>query len=256
MNSFTITSEIKGTEKYLTIQCEQEKLVNDYLVKMLEYNSILGIFPLKSQKMNGKTILNYPVGNRYLIRDLIISNQIGVKETKILYKRLVDSMESMAEYFLNANQCIYEVEYLYVDAMLNPYLLYVPIEGDRMQEMSKIWKNFFQDLLALISDGKQDAYYDKLMRFLIRTNDNLKEFKNFLAEEDSVSNVEILSVQEQMQQEKPAENIPVIESPLKKEHDIQKEKISSAQNILIPGKVMVSTFWWFRIFSIRLFIMK
>lgn len=198
MNNYTITSEIRGTEQFLVIRQEQEQYLNDYLLKMLEYNSIPGILPLKSQNMNGSTVLFYQVGDRYKLTELIKQGRIGSNEAKLIYTRLIDAVVGMGEYFLNADQCVYDVEYLYVDSTLNPGMLYLPFEDVRNSEVNKAWKDFFLSLLSYLADGKQDPFYDKIMRYLIQPNFNLNEFRGFVAESANNSAPQIESMQEQL----------------------------------------------------------
>ncbi len=198
MKTYEITSEVRGTEQFLVVHQEQEECLNDYLAKMLEYNSIPGILPLKSRSMNGRVLLNFQVGDRYRLLDLIRQDRITSAQAGLIYRRLTDAIAGMGEYFLNADQCLYDLEYLYVDFTLNPYLVYLPYENVHSREINKIWREFFLDLLSYFSDGKQDPFYDKLMRYLIQPNFNLKEFQAMLTQPQESSNQALMSVQEQM----------------------------------------------------------
>lgn len=183
-----ITAEVKGTEQFLVIRHEPEEDINQYLLKMLEYNSIAGILPLKNQYIDGKTVLNFQVGDRYRLTELARQNKLGVREARLLFVRLVDAFLEMKEYFLNADQCVCDLEYLYVDATLNPYLPYLPFESVRSQDINRVWRDFFQSLLSLFSGGERNDFYDRLMRYLIQPCFHLREFRACLTEgEESVA---------------------------------------------------------------------
>ena len=183
-----ITAEVKGTEQFLVIRHEPEEDINQYLLKMLEYNSVAGILPLKNQYIDGKTVLNFQVGDRYRLTELARQNKLGVREARLLFVRLVDAFLEMKEYFLNADQCVCDLEYLYVDATLNPYLPYLPFESVRSQDINRVWRDFFQSLLSLFSGGERNDFYDRLMRYLIQPCFHLREFRACLAEgEESVA---------------------------------------------------------------------
>ena len=181
---YKITTKIQGTEEYLVIQPERGAEINTYHLKMIERNSIFGIFPINSQQMNGMISLNYPIGNRFPLLNLIKQKTIGSKEVKIIYSRLVEAIVGMGEYFLNASQCVYDVNYLYVDTTLNPYFIYVPVEGQGVTGLNRVWKDFFLELLSYASNGQRDEFYDQLMRFLIQPNFTLQAFKEFLKEQE------------------------------------------------------------------------
>lgn len=234
MKAYEITFEVRGTEQFLVVRQEQEEYLNEYLAKMLEYNSIAGILPLKSQNMNGRTVLNYQLGSRFRLIDLIKQNKIGSAEARLIYDRLAGAIAGMGEYFLNADQCVYELDYLYVDATLNPYLVYLPFENVRNHEISRVWREFFLNLLSYFSDGKQDPFYDKLMRYLIQPQFSLKEFRTFLAEPASGETSQLMSVQDQMAY---SGSGAAAESLRAQKEDIPqpKEPIQPAPNVAIPG---------------------
>lgn len=242
MNTYAITMEVRGTETFLVLRQEQEEALNEYLVKMLEYNSIAGILPLKSQYMNGKTVLNYRIENRCRLLDLISQNRLTCKEAKVIYSRLADAMKGMSEYFLNADQCIYDVEYLYVDATLNPYLPYIPFAKSENQDINKIRRDFFLSLLSYFSNGKQETFYDKLMRYLIQPNFSLNEFREILQDDVQDSEPQIVSVKEQMLQ-----NTARISAMSEREKEQEEEAAKTvngngaAGGILIPGKATGSS---------------
>ena len=198
MKTYEIKQEVRGTEQFLVVKQEQEENLNEYLVKMLEYNSIAGILPLKSQNMNGHTVLNYQLSNKYKFIDLIDQNRIGSKEARLVYDRITDAIVGMGEYFLNADQCAYDLEYLYVDSTLNPYMVYLPYENVRNQEINRVWRDFFLSLLSYLSDGKQDPFYDALMRYLIQPGFKLKDFRSFLKVPSNGGSIQLVSVQDQM----------------------------------------------------------
>lgn len=197
MNSYEITTEMRGTEKVLLIKHNSEEYLNDYLVKMIEYNSIKGILPLKTQNLNGSTILNYKIGNKFKLIDLIEQNNIGPNEVRLIYLRLTEAIIGMEEYFLKAEQCIYNLEYLYVDNTLNPYLIYLPLENIKNQDLAKVWKEFFLSLLSYFANGKEDIFYDKLMRYLIQPNFDIKKFNDFLLQINQKEESKVISLEEQ-----------------------------------------------------------
>lgn len=199
MQTYEITSEMKGTGQFLVVRHENEEYLNDYLLKILENNSIMGILPVKSQAMNGKTILNYPIGDKFNLFHLVKQNRIGTNEARILYIRMTETINEMGEYFLNSDQCVYDLNYLYVDSTWNPYFLYLPFENIRNQEIYKVWKDFFLNLLSWLSDGKQEEFYDKLMRYLIQPNFKMEEFYDFLKEKQQETETRISPVVEQFQ---------------------------------------------------------
>lgn len=237
MKTYEITSEVRGTEQFLVVRQEQEKNLNEYLVKMLEYNSIAGILPLKSQNMNGRTMLNYQLGNRFKLIDLIRQDRIGSGEARLIYDRLTSAIAGMGEYFLNADQCVYELDYLYVDATLNPYMLYLPFEDVRNHEINRVWREFFLNLLSYFSDGKQDPFYDRLMRYLIQPNFNLRDFRGVLMESAGEEAPQLVSVQEQMNYTAPVDK-PV--APVQASAPVAaavKESVSAAPGgVAIPGR--------------------
>ena len=233
MDTYEIVSEVRGMESFLVVYHKNEAYLNEYLLKMIEYNSILGVLPVKSQNRNGTTILNYPLGNKFKLLSLIQQNEIDKEGAKIVYTRLIDAIMKMGEYFLNADQFLYQLEYLYVDKTLNPYLVYLPFENIRNQGMERVWREFFLNLLSYFAEGKQDAFYDKLMRYLIQPRFFLKEFQEFLTEPASEGSSPIFSVKDQLNQTR------------KKEETIQQEIPSNTGKTLgglsrlpfsIPGK--------------------
>ncbi len=181
---YEIARETRGAEQFLVVRQGAEEDINRYLLKMLEYNTIAGILPLKSRTIDGKTVLNFQVGERYRVMELARQKKIGSREAKLIYVRLVSAFLDMKEYFLNADQCVYDLEYLYVDATMNPFLPYLPFGCMRNPEMDKVWREFFQKILSLLSIGEPDPFYDRLMRYLIQADFNLRDFQRCLEDQE------------------------------------------------------------------------
>lgn len=179
----------------------QEEYLNDYLMKMVEHNAIPGLLPLRCNNMNGRTALYYQVGNRYKVKELVRNGSVGSREAKILYAKLVDVLSGMGEYFLNVDQCVYDVEYLYVDTTLNPFFIYLPFENYRNSGINGVWRDFFSELLSCLMDVKQDPFYDMLMRYLIRPNFSLNEFGKYVSDQKAENVSLVVSAQEQLVQQ-------------------------------------------------------
>lgn len=198
MKQYSIISEVRGAEQFLVVNQMQEEYLNDYLMKMVEHNTIAGLLPLRCNNMNGRTALYYQVGNRYKVKELVKNGSVGSREAKILYAKLVDVLSGMGEYFLNVDQCVYDVEYLYVDTTLNPYFIYLPFENYRNPGISSVWRDFFSELLSCLMDVRQEPFYDTLMRYLIRPNFSLSEFGKFVSDQKTEDVSIVVSAQEQL----------------------------------------------------------
>ena len=201
MEYYSIVSEVRGAEQFLVVNQMQEEYLNDYLMKMVEHNTIPGLLPLRCNNMNGRTALYYHLGNRYNLKELVRNGSVGSREAKILYAKLVDVLSGMGEYFLNVDQCVYDVEYLYVDTTLNPFFIYLPFENYRNSGMNGVWRDFFSELLSCLMDVKPDPFYDMLMRYLIRPNFSLNEFGKYVSDQKAENVSLVVSAQEQLVQQ-------------------------------------------------------
>ncbi len=251
MKTYKITKKVIGIKEYLVVELEQGTTINEYHFRMIEKNVIFGIFPIKKEEKYGVTTLNYPIEQRFLLLNLLKQKTIGSKEVKIIYKKLIEAIMGMGEYFLNANQCIYDINYLYVDTTLNPYFIYIPVEEYGVTEVNRVWRDFFLELLSYASEGQQDDFYNEWMRFLIQPNFTLLSFHEFLQEKEehiswSIQQAEkeipveySKEVQEQTEQ-KVSKSFFVPSSLKKEKKDVveepQKQILNSGKNnILIPG---------------------
>lgn len=203
MKDYSIVLETRGAEQFLVVRDIGEGCLNDYLLKMLQQNAIAGLLPLKSQNMDGRRALYYQVGNLYQLKDLIRGGSIGSREAKVIYAKLVEALGGMGEYFLDVGQCVYAVEYLYVDATLNPFLPYLPLEDYRLRGIQGAWRDFFSEMLSCFMDGRQDPFYDTLMRYLVRPHFNLEEFGRFVSDQKTGNGPVVVSVQEQLGRQEP-----------------------------------------------------
>ena len=75
--------------------------------------------------------------------------------------------------------------------------------------MERVWREFFLNLLSYFAEGKQDVFYDKLMRYLIQPKFNIKEFRGFLTEPAMEGSCRISSVKEQLNQTANKEEKPL-----------------------------------------------
>lgn len=198
MKEYEIISEVRGAEQFLVVRQTEDEKLNDYLIKMMEHNVIAGLLPLRCRNMNGRTALYFQVGNLYRVKELIRNGAVGSREARALYAKLAEAIGGMGEYFLNVDQCVYEMEYFYVDAALNPFFLYLPFEQYRRPEINSVWRDFFAELLTELTEDGADPFYDTLMRYLIRPDFSMEEFKKIVSDVRPGDVSLVISAQEQL----------------------------------------------------------
>lgn len=183
MEKYSIHVESRGMDRFLAVRQSQDMILNDYQLKMLELNSIPGLLPLRSRTVDGNTELYYELKNRWRLVDLIQKGHIDSKKTRILCKKLVDSFIGMKEYSLNVNRCIYNIEYLYVDEPVNPFLPYLPFEGIGELEINGVWNQFFTSIVKPLIKREKNSFYDELEDYLFQQNFDLEEFRKIVSKQ-------------------------------------------------------------------------
>ncbi|MDO4324707.1 MAG: DUF6382 domain-containing protein [bacterium] len=181
MGQREVTYQAIGENTYLVIMPPAEAKVIPYLTKMVENNKILGLLPMASQTIDGRTKFSYEITRKSRLIDVVSGKQVGAAQGEKIIGNLVQALLRLDRYFLRMSQCVLETEYIFVDDAWNVYLPYYPVEIQGMTDGNKAVSEFFLNLLGtcFITEERVE-YYDKLMRFLIMPGFSLAKFQEIV----------------------------------------------------------------------------
>lgn len=181
MGQREISYQAIGENTYLVIMPPEEAKVIPYLTKMVENNRILGLLPMASQTVDGRTKFSYEITRKTRLVDAVFGKKVGVAQGEKIIGNLVQALLKLDRYFLRVPQCVLETEYIFVDDAWNVYLPYYPVEIQSIADTNRVTSEFFLNLLGtcFITEERVE-YYDKLMRFLIMPGFTLAKFQEIV----------------------------------------------------------------------------
>ena len=134
------------------------------------------------QTIDGNTRFNYEITGYTRLMNWVGERRVSEKQGEKILTGLIDCLSKLELYFLNIPQCVLQEEYIFVDELLNIYLPYLPVERSTEGDVGKTLSEFFLSVLgSCLSQEEGNAYYDGLLRYLIRPGFELKKFRKLAA---------------------------------------------------------------------------
>lgn len=149
-----------------------------FLTGMLGNNRIVGALPMHAQRLNNTTNLYYNITGLTRFTDYVAYEPINRERGRSLLRNLVEALSGLPRYFFNANFGLLDTRYLFVDEKLQIHLALLPYESLDGDRSTKPLREFLTEWLgAYFATEKQDDYYDGLVKYLIKPDFELAEFR-------------------------------------------------------------------------------
>lgn len=211
---------------YMILDDSQNKVKDDYRVRMLISNKIPFLLKCNVRRLDGVVKYYYEITSKQPISRVYEKKKIGKKELNTFIASFIKVIESSTEYLLNPNDFILEEEYIYTNVETGEvYFCYMP---GYEQDINKNFHTLTAYLLEKIDhqDKNTVATAYELYRQTISDNFSIREILNSIGEEENVEHVE----REQMNWKEQVKQEPL---PIPLEEEKKKEKKEEKKTSLV-----------------------
>ena len=101
-------------ERKITIE-EETEYKEDYQMRMLMSNEIIGILPVRGRGFNGRSCYDYNVSGKISMRAMYERNEISAKDIKIFLECLSMALEEVQKYLLDIHCILLNPEYIFYE---------------------------------------------------------------------------------------------------------------------------------------------
>lgn len=163
-----IAIQTEGTSNVLVLELQQGETLIPYCCKVMECNLIPGLLPMRHQMMDGVVRLRYNIGGRVPLREFMLRHHLSYKNGLLLLRNLCQALLHLNEYFLSADMCYLDPEYIYVGDGLTVYLPCVPVERQIERGGAARLKQFFEKLLSEYFATADCNSYDEMFKWVYK----------------------------------------------------------------------------------------
>lgn len=232
--NFNISYNIISQNTYLVVQPVYSEKLIDYYFGMVENNNISGLLKAHKQTIDNNITLYFDISGKTRLIDYINRNSISLRVGELILKNLVNNFNILPKYFLKPEMCLLDENHIYIDEEIKIYMAFLPFDSMKLENPNKVLSDFFRDFIgkSLITDEKNE-YYDGLLRYLIKHDFELGNFKKLLESKDEKKGVKDVRpiISQEQKVEKVIKDIP---QPVQ-EKKLEKDPGIKTPGMLIPG---------------------
>lgn len=239
--SFNISYSIIAQNTFLVVQPIGTEKIMDYYLGMIENNDIRGLLKMHKQIVDDQIKLFFDITGKVKLIDHVKRSPLSQKQGGRVLSNLIDSIDLLPKYFLNADLCMLDENYIFIDEGLETYIALLPFQSMKSDNPNRLLGGFFRDFVGkcLMSDSKND-YYDGILKYLIKHDFDLVRFKELVkpkAEEAPVKDVKPIAPKQPESHIQPESNRSLNQA--KAEHLVKERVESKAPDVNIPGAGIV-----------------
>lgn len=160
---------------FLVFQQKKEVRPIAYCCKMIERNQIQGLLPMYTKQMDDRIGFYYDISGKIRLVDYLQRNACDEKQGRQILCSLAESLKNLSRYFLQQQFCILDFNYVFMNDAFHVFFPVLPIE-ELLQQENNI-PLFFQQLVSkYFVTEENNAFYDGLLKYLVRAEFQLDEF--------------------------------------------------------------------------------
>ncbi len=145
----------------------------DYQMKIMQANKIEGLLPAAGQGIDGKSQYFYEISGKVSMRSLYEKAEITEAELKELLLQLLNTVNTIRKYMLDAGRILLEPEYIFYEDETY-YFCYLPVkEKDLCKEFHNLTEYFVSRINHKEKEGIELAY--ELHKATMEENYNLEK---------------------------------------------------------------------------------
>lgn len=187
-NQYGISLQSENDGSCVVAELPEGRNLIDYCCKMLENNAIPGLLPVRHQILNGQVRLRYSLAGKVRLGDYLAMHPLTYANGLLILRNLTNSLLRLNEYFLRLDQCVLDVEHIYIGDGLNTYLLCVPVDSREVSVSGISVRRFYEQLIGRYFATMDCADYDEMFKWVHQVvSFDLEEFRKHFLEQSVVA---------------------------------------------------------------------
>lgn len=133
-------------KNYLIFESDEDCQTEDYQMFMLVHNDINGLLKLTLGKINNKLELYYDISSKQKLSVILERQSLSYKNLKKILSSLIETMNVIAEFLLDGNGIIIDLEYIYIHPeTYKLYFCYNPsYRKDILREINRLFSKLLE----------------------------------------------------------------------------------------------------------------
>ena len=190
----------------------------DYQTLMLKENDIQGILKLDVRYVDNQTQYHYDISGKTAFKTLYEKKNLSHEDMKRLVDDLLQSIQLLRKYMLDANRILLEPEYIFCDASGFYFCYYPPCKQDAKEMFHKLTEFFVREVNYQDEEGVHFAY--TLHRMTMEENYSIEEIMQLLMPQERVSVQEAKEEMEVIDYSQRMEEVRIEDNQLQEKNDL------------------------------------
>lgn len=207
-------NDLKKT--YLILE-GQDGEQEDYQANMLRENDIVGLLKMEVRHMDNQMHYHYDISGKTAFRTLYEKVNLGYEEMKRLVDNLLQTMQILRKFMLDANCILLEPEYIFCDSQRFYFCYYPPGREDAKEMFHQLTEFFVKAVDYKDEEGVHFAY--TLHKMTMEENYSVEEIMQSLAPSENEEVEEEIEIRVMDYTER-MENMSLAESRIEEKNDL------------------------------------
>ena len=190
----------------------------DYQTLMLKENDIQGILKLDVRYVDNQTQYHYDISGKTAFKTLYEKKNLSYEDMKRLVDNLLQSIQLLRKYMLDANRILLEPEYIFCDSGGFYFCYYPPCRQDAKDMFHQLTEFFVKEVDYKDEEGVHFAY--TLHKMTMEENYSVEEIMQVLLPQESVSDREAKEETEVIDYTQRMEDIRMEDNQLQERNDL------------------------------------
>lgn len=190
----------------------------DYQTLMLKENDIQGILKLDVRYVDNQTQYHYDISGKTAFKTLYEKKNLSYEDMKRFVDNLLQSIQLLRKYMLDANRILLEPEYIFCDSRGFYFCYYPPCRQDAKDMFHQLTEFFVKEVNYKDEEGVHFAY--TLHKMTMEENYSVEEIMQVLLPQESVSDREVKEETEVIDYTQRMEDIRMEDNQLQERNDL------------------------------------
>ncbi len=190
----------------------------DYQTLMLKENDIQGILKLDVRYVDNQTQYHYDISGKTAFKTLYEKKNLSHEDMKRLVDNLLQIIQLLRKYMLDANRILLEPEYIFCDSSGFYFCYYPPCRQDAKDMFHQLTEFFVREVNYKDEEGVHFAY--TLHKMTMEENYSIEEIMEVIMPQESVSDREAEEKMEVIEYTQRMEDIKMEDNQLQERNDL------------------------------------
>lgn len=164
----------------------------DYQTVMLKENDIDGLLKVDVRYMDNQTHYHYDISGKTAFKTLYEKVNLSYEEMKRLVENLLQTIQLLRKYMLDANCILLEPEYIFCDSERFYFCYYPPCQADAKKMFHQLTEFFVKEVNYKDEEGVHFAY--TIHKMTMEENYSIEEIMQTFVPQEKVESEEEIAI--------------------------------------------------------------